>query len=175
VQQREETSWPAGQVWPPGSEVVTENGREFDLKYRFEDAHGDRGQHGGQRGHFRDGERTKAADQGGGKCRECTTAAAAKAASRQMDEDAADSTGGDTDDGRQADHHDGGAQPGSTTGEGDTTGNLTWVSLARAAQEAVGRMLSEEAPITAANADGGTSCRGPTALRRASGPDDNNQ
>jgi hypothetical protein len=58
VRQREETSWPAEQVWPPGSEgklkrkVVTENGREFDIKYRFEEAAGDRGQHGGQRGHF---------------------------------------------------------------------------------------------------------------------------
>jgi hypothetical protein len=35
----------------PGSEhkskVVTKDGREFDLKYRFEDAHGDHGRHGG--------------------------------------------------------------------------------------------------------------------------------
>jgi hypothetical protein len=140
-QKQKETSWPNEHFWPPGSKpeskVVTKDGREFDLKYRFEDAHGDRGQHRGQRGHFREGERTKA------------TAAAATAVTQQMDEKVADGNDGDTDNDRQPcqpDHQDGGAQPGSTTRDGVTAGNLAWISSARAAQEAVGRMLLEEAP-----------------------------
>jgi hypothetical protein len=120
----------------PKANVVTKDGREFDLKYRFQDAHGDRGRHGGRRGHFREGERTK-------------VTAAATAVSQQMDEKAADGNNGDTDNDcqlRQPDHQDGGAQPGSTTRDIVTEGNLAWISTARAAQEEVGRMLSEEAP-----------------------------
>jgi hypothetical protein len=43
-------------------------------------------------------------------------------------------------------HQDGGAQPGSEARDGVAAGNLEWVSSARAAQEAVGRMLEEVAP-----------------------------
>jgi hypothetical protein len=58
-------------------------------------------------------------------------------------------TMGDTDDGsqpRQLGHQDGGAQPGAEARDGASAGNFTWVSSAGEAQEAVRRMLEEQAP-----------------------------
>jgi hypothetical protein len=67
-----------------------------------------------------------------------------------MDEKAADGNHGDTDNGsqpRQLGHQDGGAQPGKEARDGAAAGNLMWISSAGEAQEAVRRILEEQAPI----------------------------
>jgi hypothetical protein len=137
---REKAPRPPQQFWRLRREherrVVTRDRTEFGLKYRFEDSHGDCG-HGGRQGHFRDGKKTKE-----------EPAAAAKV-SQQMDEKAADGNHGDTDNGsqpHQLGHQEGGAQPGKEAGDGTAAGNLAWVSSAGEAQEAVRRMLEEQAP-----------------------------
>jgi hypothetical protein len=132
--QQEEASRPNEQFWQPGSEpeskIVTRNGRKFDLKYRFEDKHGDCGGHGGRLGHFREGKRTK------------EETGAATAVSQQMDEKAAD-------------------------------GNHQQEQLKKQLKECSRKRRQELA--TAKNVDGGTSCRGATASRRASGPHNENR
>jgi hypothetical protein len=144
------------------SKVVTENRRKFDLKYRFEDAHGDLGQHGGRRGHFQDGERNKATNQG--------KAAAATAVSQQT------------------------TTMGTQTMAANLIIKMEGLNLAQQCQmeiqqeilrgslrqEQLKKQLEEcsrkrrQELATATNADGGTSCRGATASRQASGPDNNN-
>jgi hypothetical protein len=107
-----------------------------------------------------------------------TTPATAKV-SQQVDEKAADSDHGDTDDGyqpRQLGNQAGGAKPGKEAGEGTAAQNTEWISLAGEAQKQLQECSRNrrQASATATSVDGGTSCRGATASRRSAGPEDNN-
>jgi hypothetical protein len=155
----EEAPQPPQQFWGTGEQhqggVVSRDGTEFDLSYRFKDSLGDGDNHegnspgggrrGGRRGDVRDGKGAKDEAAFTNTCGEAKV-------SQQVDEEAADKHHGDANNGdRSGESGDknGVTELGSHSkeaGNGDTSGNLKWISLAGEAQEAIRRVLQEETP-----------------------------